>query len=111
MNPEKNVSYIIIIFLQLSSTTDFNIITRNVSWAANQYIRVISEALCDTEDWSNDAENSALQSQEWIKNEKYIQIEHFYFKLYYLTVFLYIWLNKYSLGEHKFFQKHKKYVV
>ncbi len=34
----------------LSSTTDFNI-DRNVSWAANQYIRMISEGSCDTEDW------------------------------------------------------------
>ncbi len=30
------------------------------SWAANQYIRMISEGSCDTEDWSNDAEISAL---------------------------------------------------
>ncbi len=27
---------------------------------ANQHIRMISERSCDTEDWSNDAENSAL---------------------------------------------------
>ncbi len=26
----------------------------------NQHIRVISEGSCDTEDWRNDAENSAL---------------------------------------------------
>ncbi len=32
----------------------------NVSLAANQHIRMISEGSCDTEDWSNDAENSAL---------------------------------------------------
>ncbi len=36
------------------------IIIRNVSWAANQHIRMISGGSCDTEDWSNDAENSAL---------------------------------------------------
>ncbi len=30
------------------------------SWAANQNIRMISEGSCDTEDWSNDAENSDL---------------------------------------------------
>ncbi len=41
---------------QLFSTL---IIIRNVSWAANQHIRMISEGSCDTEDWSNDAENSA----------------------------------------------------
>ncbi len=34
-------------------------------------MRMISEGSCDTEDWSNDAENSALQ---------YIQIENRYFK-------------------------------
>ncbi len=27
---------------------------------------MISEGSCDTEDWSNDAENSALTSQEYI---------------------------------------------
>ncbi len=27
---------------------------------------MISEASCDAEDWSNDAENSALPSQEYI---------------------------------------------
>ncbi len=36
----------------------------NVSWAANHHIRMISEASCDTEDWSNDAEISALLSLE-----------------------------------------------
>ncbi len=34
-----------------------------VSWAANQHIRMISEGSCDTEDWSNDAENFASQEQ------------------------------------------------
>ncbi len=29
-------------------------------FALNQYIRMISEGSCDTEDWSNDAENPAL---------------------------------------------------
>ncbi len=36
----------------------------NASWAANQHIRMISEGSRDTEDGSNDAENSALPSQE-----------------------------------------------
>ncbi len=36
------------------------IIIRNVSWAANEHIRMISEGSRDTEDCSNDAENSAL---------------------------------------------------
>ncbi len=42
---------------QLFSTL---IIMRNASRAANQHIRMISEGSCDTEDWSNDAENAAL---------------------------------------------------
>ena len=42
-NPEKEILY-----------------TINVSWAADQHVRMISEGSCDTEDWSNDAENSAL---------------------------------------------------
>ncbi len=44
----------------LSSLTVF-IIDNNqkCSWAANQHMRMISEGSCDTEDWSNDAENSA----------------------------------------------------
>ncbi len=36
------------------------IIIRNVSSAANQYIRMISEGSCDTEDWRNDADNSEI---------------------------------------------------
>ncbi len=32
--------------------------------AATQHIRLIYEESCDTEVWSNDAENSALHSQE-----------------------------------------------
>ncbi len=38
----------------LSSTTVSTLIR-------NQYIRMISGGSCDTEDWSNDAENSALR--------------------------------------------------
>ncbi len=46
----------------------------------NQHIIMISEGSRDTEDWSNDAENSALNTEiNYIL--KYIQIEHFYFKL------------------------------
>ncbi len=62
---------------QLFSTL---IIIRNVSWAANQHIRMISEGSCDTEDWSNDAENSALITGiNYIL--QYINIENSYFKL------------------------------
>ncbi len=44
-----------------------------------QQIRMISEGSCDTEDWSNDAENSALIT-EINAYIKYIQIESSYFK-------------------------------
>ncbi len=37
-------------------------ILSNVYWTSNHHIKMISEGSCDTKDWSNDAENSALQS-------------------------------------------------
>ncbi len=42
------------------------LMVRNISWASNQRIRMISEGSCDTEDWSNDAENSALHYRNYI---------------------------------------------
>ncbi len=55
---------------------DNNNNNKNVSWTANQHIRMISEGSCD---WSNDAENLALITE--INNIlKYIQIESSYFK-------------------------------
>ncbi len=41
---------------------------------------MICEGSCDTEDWSNDAENSALMT-EINSVLKYIQIENSYFGL------------------------------
>ncbi len=44
-----------------TSLTTFNINNINKpSWTPNWRIRIISEGSCDTEDWSNDAENVAL---------------------------------------------------
>ncbi len=37
---------------------------RIISWTLNQCILMISEGSRDTEDWSNDAEKSALPLQE-----------------------------------------------
>ncbi len=77
-------------------------------WAANQ--NMISERLCDTEDWSNDAENSALITViNYIL--KYIQIENsdFKYKTYFTNVLflLYSGPNKYGLGEQtRLLQKH-----
>ncbi len=53
-NPEENVSRF------PGAQLFFQKITRNVSWAANQNITMISEGSYDTEDSSNHAENSAL---------------------------------------------------
>ncbi len=62
---------------QLFSTL---IMRSNISWAANQHIRMISEGSCDTTDWSNDADNSALITGiNYIP--QYIKIEKSYFKL------------------------------
>ncbi len=41
---------------------------------------MISEGSCDTDDWSNDAENWAYPSQAINKMLKYIKIENSYFK-------------------------------
>ncbi len=43
---------------------------KNLAWATNQHIRMISEGSCDTEDSSNDAENLALRH----RNELYFKI-------------------------------------
>jgi len=52
---------------------------RNVSSnATNQHIRIISEGSCDTEDWSNDAENPAFGNElHWKK----VQMENSYLKI------------------------------
>ncbi len=50
---------------------------------------MISEGSCDTEDWSNDAENTAL----FLKDIKTVILNH--------TILLYFWTNKCRLGELK----------
>ncbi len=43
---------------------------------------MISEGSCDTEDWSNDAENSALHHSNKLHFKIYgMQLENSYFKL------------------------------
>ncbi len=66
---------------------------------------MISEGSCDTEDWSNDAENSALITEinsilKYIKIGK--PILEIAIRFHNITVFfLYFWSNKYSLHEQK----------
>ncbi len=75
------VYYIMVLTKIWNKTTIFNIDNiRNVSCAANQNIRMISEGSCDTEDWSNDAENSAAHHRNKLHFD-IIQIEIHYFKL------------------------------
>ncbi len=62
-NPGKKLS------AKLFSTL---IIIRNIYWATNKHIRMISEGLCDTEDCDN---NSALTSTGIHYILKYIKIE------------------------------------
>ncbi len=65
---------LLLLFLSKSSISNkcFSLtltIIINVTWAANQHIRMISED--DTEDWSNDAENSALHQKNTLHFEVY----------------------------------------
>ncbi len=50
----------VLIFLVVEEINDLYSILCNVSWAANQHIKMVSEGSCDTEYWRNDVENSAL---------------------------------------------------
>ncbi len=83
---KRNIKYIYIVkkrFLFQINVELFStlIILRNVLLAPNQHIRRISKGSCDTKDWSNDAENSALTSQEIYYILKYMKIDISYFKL------------------------------
>ncbi len=50
------------VFLHVSVQKLFStlIIMQKCFFSSNQHIRMISEGSCDSEDWSNDAENTAL---------------------------------------------------
>ncbi len=55
-----------------------------------QHIRMISEGSCDTEDWSNDAENSALHHRNKLHFKMYSNRKQVYFflsKYYSFTVY------------------------
>ncbi len=67
-----------------SSTTVFNIDNKK-SASANQHIRIISEGSCDTEDWRNDAENSALHH----RNKLHFQIYYNRKQLFQIVIIFY----------------------
>ncbi len=50
----------------------------NALCAVNQHIRMISEGSCDTEDWSNEAENSALYHGNKLHFKMYYNREHLF---------------------------------
>jgi len=45
----------------------------------NQHVRLISERSCDTKDWSNDAENSAIHNRNKIYFKIYSNREELHF--------------------------------
>ncbi len=68
------------------------IVIRNVNWAPNQHIRMISKRSCDTEDWSNVKFSFAIMGINYIST--FIQTKYRYFKLWYFTIFpflKYLW--------------------
>ncbi len=77
-------------------------IIRNVSSAANQHIRMISEGSCDTEDWSNDAENSAHSNPLYLtiyshkkcilSDLKFYNISQYYGFYFFYNCIIYIFL-------------------
>ncbi len=80
---QQNESFIM---LQKSSTAYQHLtITITVSWAANHHIKMGS---CDTEDWSYDAENSALHRRN--KCSRQCQI----FSYYNIKAFLRPWTHR-----------------
>ncbi len=70
------------------------IIIRNVFWASNQHISMISEGSCDTEDWRDDAHHRNIFKQ--ITAISIVKIFHN------ITILKHFWLNKFSLEEHLF---------
>ncbi len=48
----------------LNSTSLVNIVNKKMPFTPSQHIRMISEGSHDTKDWSNDAGNSDLASQQ-----------------------------------------------
>ncbi len=66
----------------------FIIIIRNVSLAPNQYIIMISEGSCDSEDWSNDAENSALHHRNKLHFKIHSNRKQLFERVKYFTILL-----------------------
>ncbi len=57
------------------------LIKRNVSWASSQHIRMISEGLCDIDDWSNGCWKFSFAITGINSILKYIKNLKYFFKL------------------------------
>ncbi len=62
---------------------------------------MISEGSCDTEDWSNDAENPALHNGNKLHFTIYSERKRLFEFVKHFTKLLYFLSNKCSLGVHK----------
>ncbi len=71
------------------------ILIRNISWAANKHIRMISEGSCDTEDWRNDVKNSALHH----RNKLHFTIHSNRKQLFWIVIF-----HSFTVFTHFFYQ-------
>ncbi len=82
----------------ISSTTVFNIDDNQKCFLSSKsaYLNNFWRS-CDTEDWSNDAGNTALHHRNTLHFKMYNPIENCYFKLQYFII-LYIFLS--SLCEY-----------
>ncbi len=87
----------------------FSIMIRKPSWAVNQHITMISDGSCDTEDWSNYSENSALKITEINYILQYIYIENTTLSCtnilqYYCFYCIFDKINAYLVSQRDFFQ-------
>ncbi len=69
-----------------------------------------SEGSCDTEDWSNDAENSTLRHRNKIHFQIYSNRKQSFSISQYYNFLLYLWWKKCSLRVRDFFQQRFKSV-
>ncbi len=83
---------------------------RNISWESDHHIRMISEGSCDTEDWSNDAEKSALTLQNKLHFTIFMnrnQLFQIVIIFHNIAVFFHQ-INAALVSIRDFFQNHKK---
>ncbi len=84
----------------LCSTTVFNIDNNQKCFLSSKSAYYDFWRSCDTEDWSNDAENQ-LWSQEINYILTYIQVETSYLKCNNITVLLYFWSKNFQTHTQK----------